>query len=321
METFWGGTVMALDRRMALMEHFGPVPFLTDGGLETHLVFADGLDLPQFAAFPLLRTDAGRQALTRYFAGFLDEAEALNMGFVLDTPTWRASAGWGARMGWTAEDIDAVNREAVEFAVALRQGRQGEVLVNGVVGPHGDAYRPETVFTADEAEDYHRRQVRVLAEAGVDLVTAVTISSTGEAIGIARAARAAGVPVVLSFTVETDGRLVGGTSLAKAIAETDAATGTYAAWFGVNCAHPDHFAAELSGEHSGRIGMVRANASRLSHGELDEALVLDAGDPLEMSLDYVRLRQMVPGLRVLGGCCGTDLAHVAAIGQRFCLRE
>ena len=291
---------MALDVQ-ALLGRFGEVPFLTDGGLETHLIFHDGIDLPEFAAFPLLRQAEGRQALQRYFAGFLDEAEALGMGFVLDTPTWRASAGWGVRMGWSADDIDAVNREAVAFAQELRRGRRGPVLISGAVGPHGDAYRPDSVLSAGEAEAYHGRQVAALAGAGVDLVTAATISSVGEAVGIARAAGAVGVPVVLSFTVETDGRLVGGMTLAEAIAETDAATDARAAWYGVNCSHPDHFAAELIGPHGARIGMVRANASRLSHAERDEALVLDAGDPVELSMDYVRLRQMVPTLRVLGG--------------------
>ncbi len=308
---------MALDTGQALMARFEGKTFLTDGGLETHLVFHDGLDLPHFASFPLLRHEVGQQAMTRYFNGFLDEAEELGMGFVLDTATWRASAGWGARMGWSPEDIDAVNREAVAFAVALQAGRQVPVLINGVIGPHGDAYRPEAILTLEQAAEYHRRQIEVLAAAGVDMISAMTISSTGEAIGIARVAKELGVPVVLSFTVETDGRLVGGMTLQAAIAATDDATDGYPSFYGINCAHPDHFAASLTGDFTRRIGMVRANASRRSHAELDEAVSLDAGDAVELSMDYVRLHQMVPTLRVLGGCCGTDLRHVAAIGQRF----
>ena len=305
-------------RQKTLMQQFGDQPFLTDGGLETHMVFLDGLDLPQFAAFPLLRHAAGRQALERYFAGFLQKAAALGTGFVLDTPTWRASAGWGARIGWSADEIDAINREAVAFAREISAGAKGPVLVNGVLGPHGDAYRPDAVLTAEEAEAYHRRQVGVLAGAGVDMVTAVTISSTGEAIGIARAARAVDVPVVLSFTVETDGNLVGGMALADAIRLTDAATDGYPLWYGINCAHPDHFIAVLAGAGAARVGMIRANASRLSHAELDEATVLDDGDPDELGRDYLRLSAKLPGLRVVGGCCGTDLRHVAAIGDRLC---
>lgn len=309
-----------MDRKTALSARIGTRICLTDGGIETSLIFLDGLDLPHFASFPLLRDAGGRAALQRYFTGFLDEAAALGMGFVLDTVTWRASHGWGARMGWIAEDIDAANREAVAFAAELRRGR-ANVVINGVIGPHGDAYRPDEVLTATEAEAYHMRQVKVLTEAGVDMVSAMTISSLGEAIGIAEAARKVGVPVVLSFTLETDGRLIGGTSLAEAIAATDQATAGYPMWYGINCAHPDHFVHVLVSDPVARVGMLRANASRLSHAELDVATELDAGDPVELSQDYLRLGQVLPNLRVLGGCCGTDLRHVAAIGQRFAHRH
>lgn len=312
---------MALDQTSTLITRFGDRLFLTDAGIETSLIFHQGLDLPHFASFPLLRSEDGRRELELYFNGFLDEAEALDLGFVLDTVTWRASAGWGARMGWTAEDIDDVNREAVALAQGLRADRAGDIVINGVLGPHGDAYAPDSVLTPDQAEAYHRRQIGVLADAGAEMISAMTISSTGEAIGIANAARHAAMPVVLSFTVETDGRLITGQTLAEAIAATDDATAGYPAWYGINCAHPDHFATELSGDLVARIGSVRANASRQSHAELDEATELDAGDPTELAQDYVRLKQLAPSLRVLGGCCGTDLRHVSAIGRRFSHRH
>ena len=308
---------MATDNRLAVMTRFANRLFLTDAGLETDLIFNHGFDLPQFASFPLLCDTLGRQALETYFNGFLDAAAALDLGFVLDTVTWRASIGWGERMGWTPEDIDAANREAVAFAQGLRAGRVGDILINGVIGPHGDAYAPDVVLSAAAAEAYHQRQVGVLGEAGAEMVSAMTISSTGEAIGIARAAQKANVPVVLSFTVETDGRLIGGQTLAQAIAICDDATAGFPLWYGVNCAHPDHFASELTGAVTARIGCIRANASRLSHAELDEATALDDGDPLQLALDYGRLGQLAPGLRVLGGCCGTDLRHVTAIGHHF----
>lgn len=306
---------MADDRTMALRARMGDRLHLTDGGLETALVFLEGIALPHFAAFPLLETVEGRAALARYFTGFLDAAAALDMGFVLDTTTWRASAGWGARMGLEGAAVDKANRDAVAFAAGLRQGRQG-VLINGVIGPHGDAYAPDQVFSADQAEAYHRHQVQVLAQAGVDVVSAFTLSSVGEAVGIANAARGAGVPVVLSFTVETNGKLLSGIGLEQAIAETDAATGGYPAWYGINCAHPEHFGPVLDGAVTSRIGMLRANASRLSHAELDEATSLDDGDPDELAKSYRDLMTRLPGLRVLGGCCGTDLRHVTAIGRQ-----
>jgi homocysteine S-methyltransferase len=281
------------------------------------MIFHEGLDLPQFASFTLLGRPEGRAAMRRYFTGFLDQAASLNLGFVLDTATWRASEGWGETMGLAPGEIDRVNREAVAFAQSLREAHgQGDALINGVLGPHGDAYRPDSVLGPDEAFDYHHRQVGVLADEGVDLITAMTISSTGEAIGIAEAARDVGVPAGLSFTVETDGKLIGGMTLAEAIAVTDAATDGYAAWYGINCAHPDHFAGGLRGDWTGRLGLVRANASRQSHAELDEATELDDGDPEDLARAYEGLRQRLPGLRILGGCCGTDLRHVAAISRK-----
>lgn len=305
-------------KTQSLHEKLGQGLWLTDGGLETVLVFLEGLDLPQFASFPLLESDAGQAALLRYMTAFLDEAAAQNAGFVLDTVTWRASVGWGKVMGLSPESIDQINRTAVAQIKRLRSDREGNgqrILLNGVIGPHGDAYAPDQILTAAAAQDYHRRQVEVLAAAGVDLITAMTISSHGEAIGIAKAAQDVDQPVALSFTLETDGRLLSGMPLHEAIQRTDDATDGAPIWYGINCAHPDHFRHILTGDWVGRIGSVRANASRCSHAELDEAAELDDGDVAELARDYHQLLHLLPGLRVVGGCCGTDLRHVAAIGQ------
>ena len=309
------------NRTETLLKSMGSELWLTDGGFETCMLFLEGFDLPQFASFPLLDTDAGQEAVLRYNTSFLDEAAAQGAGYVLDTITWRASAGWGKILGLDAEEIDRVNRNAVAQVKGLRTDRveNGQrILINGVIGPHGDAYAPDQVLTAQAAQDYHERQVGVLAASGVDMISAMTISSSSEAIGIARAARAVGVPVALSFTVETDGRLISGMTLEDAVKRTDDATDGVPAWYGINCAHPDHFRHILTGDWVGRIGSVRANASRLSHAELDEAAELDAGNPAELARDYHHLLHVLPGLRVVGGCCGTDLRHVAAIG-RSCL--
>lgn len=315
---------MQSDKTRALVSRISDRPWLADGGLETTLIFHDGIDLPHFASFPLLRTESGRARLTRYFEGYIGAARSCGAGFVLDTATWRSGQGWGGIMGLSAEAVDAVNREAVAFArgIAASPAAAGvRVLVNGVVGPHGDAYAPDRFLEVIEAEEVHGRQVRTLAAAGVDMVTATTIASAAEGIGIARAALMAEVPVAVSFTVETDGRLVTGQPLGEAIAETDAATGGGVAWYGVNCAHPDHFRGVLDGGWAGRIAMIRANASRKSHAELDAATEIDAGDPAELAGDYRALMDLLPGLRIFGGCCGTDLGHVAAIGHRCVARH
>ncbi len=309
---------MPSDRTRALKARISNGLWLADGGLETTLIFHHGIDLPHFASFALLAEDSGRARLRHYFADYLSAARAHRAGFVLDTVTWRSGKGWGEIMGLSPDDVDAINRDAVVLAreiAASAEAAGTDIVLNGVVGPHGDAYAPDRLLDAQEAEAAHDRQVRVLAEAGVDLVTATTIANAAEGIGIARAALKADVPVVVSFTVETDGRLITGQTLGEAIAETEAATGRGVAWYGVNCAHPDHFRGALNGPWRDRIGMVRANASRKSHAELDKSTELDAGDPGELARDYRDLMRLLPSLRVLGGCCGTDCSHVAAIGH------
>jgi S-methylmethionine-dependent homocysteine/selenocysteine methylase len=138
-----------------------------------------------------------------------------------------------------------------------------------------------------------------------------------EAVGIARAAQAAGLESAISFTVETDGRLPSGQPLGDAIEQVDAETGSAPAYFMVNCAHPTHFAAVLDGDWRERIAGIRANASKMSHAELDAADELDEGDPNELAAQYLALRDRLPNVNVLGGCCGTDDRHIAAIAAAW----
>ena len=289
---------------------------LTDSGLETWLVFQRGFDLPDFAAFPLLDDEKGRAALAEYFRDHLRIAEQTGAGLDLETPTWRASADWGARLGYDAAALDRVNRDAVRFLRDLgREFPAVDLVVSGNLGPRGDGYSPDRLLSPDEAEAYHRPQIDSFAAAGADRVTMLTATHAGEAIGVIRAAGKAGVPVVVAFTVETDGRLPSGQSLADAVDETEAATGGTALHYGLNCAHPDHFSRAIDGV--GRIELLRANASRRSHAELDEAEELDDGDPQELAAQYAALAEQHPNLTVLGGCCGTDVRHIQAIADRI----
>jgi homocysteine S-methyltransferase len=294
---------------------------LTDSGLETWLVFHRGIDLPHFASFPLLDDDRGREALRTYFADHLDIAAGAGCALVLETPTWRANADWGARLGYDAAALERVNRDAVRFLREVATGRGVDVVVSGNIGPRGDGYAPDRELPADEAAAYHRPQIDAFAAEGADRVTMLTATHAGEATGVVRAAAEAGVPAVVAFTVETDGRLPNGQPLDEAIGEVDAATGGAALHFGLNCAHPDHFTGALDGggPEIARLGLLRANASRLSHAELDEAEELDDGDPEELAGQYAALVARHPHLAVLGGCCGTDARHVAAIAAA-CLR-
>jgi homocysteine S-methyltransferase len=294
--------------------------YLADGGLESTLVFHEGYDLPHFAAFTLLATTEGRSVLDRYFIRHIELARAAATGYVLDTPTWRASPGWGARMGLDAAAIDRINRDSVVCAMALRDANetvQTPIVISGVVGPQGDGYAPDRYLSPDAARDYHRPQIESLGAAGADMISAYTITHTGEAVGIIRAAQAAALPVAVSFTVETDGRLPSGQPLGEAIAEADAMTGSAAIYYMINCAHPTHFRESLDRDAAwlSRIGAIRANASRLSHAELDQATELDSGDPHDLADHYRELVAILPGLRVVGGCCGTDHRHIEAISH------
>ena len=291
--------------------------WLSDGGIETTLIFHDGLDLPYFAAFHLLRDPAGAAALDRYFRTHARIAREHGTGFILESATWRASPDWGAKLGHSEAELTEANVRAIEMLAVLRReletGRT-TMVISGCIGPRGDGYDPGQVMTAKEAEEYHGFQARIFAGTAADQVTAITMTNTPEAIGLARAARRAGLPVAVAFTVETDGRLPTGQPLPDAIREVDAATGRAPAYFMVNCAHPSHFADVLGDEDwARRLRGIRANASKRSHAELDSAPDLDAGDPEELGADYAAIRARLPWVNVLGGCCGTDHRHIEHI--------
>ncbi|MEA2825909.1 MAG: hypothetical protein QOG43_348 [Actinomycetota bacterium] len=283
------------------------------------LIFLEEVGLPLFAAFVLLDSEEGKERLRRYFRRHMSITVSAGLGFVGESPTWRASPDWATQLGYDTAALDRVNREAIRLLADLRDDFERDALapfvISGCVGPRGDGYSPATLMTADEAERYQAQQIGTFASTEADMVTAITMTYTDEAIGVARAAGAAGLPVVISFTVETDGRLPSGESLAEAVVAVDDATGAAPAYYMVNCAHPSHFEDVLAVDEPWvpRIRGLRANASRLSHAELDEAEELDDGDPDELGADYARLRAAHPELTVLGGCCGTDDRHVAAI--------
>ncbi len=295
--------------------------FLTDGGIETTLIFHEGQELPHFAAFHLFSTERGIESLRKYFATYAEIASALRTGLILETPTWRASSDWGQRLGYTASLLAEANRRATALLEDIREKYEGPttpIVISGCVGPRGDGYVPGTAMSADEAEAYHRPQIEVFAGTAADLTTAITMNYAEEAIGVARAAKHAGIPAVISFTVETDGRLPTGQTLEEAITQVDQATSRYPAYFMINCAHPSHFEHGLSASAPWveRIRGLRANASRMSHAELDNAPELDAGNPVELGHQYASLKkELLRHLNVMGGCCGTDHRHITEIGR------
>jgi homocysteine S-methyltransferase len=302
------------------LPQLGDRPFLTDGGLETTLVFLNGLDLPCFASFPLLDTADGRKHLKKYFKPYLEAAKQHGSGFVLDTATWRANTDWGAKLDYSQADLDRINRDSVDFANELRKAYERPampIVVNGVLGPQGDGYRPDALMSIEQAARYHQPQIEAFRDAGADMVSAVTMNYFEEAAGITLAAQRAGMPVAVSFTVETDGKLPTGETLRSAVERLDKLTGNEPAYYMINCAHPEHFNTVLEkGAWLERIRGVRANASTKSHAELDESTELDIGDIAGLADHYRDLQRRLPKLAVMGGCCGTDHRHIEAISNR-----
>ncbi len=291
-------------------------PMVTDGGMETDLIFHHGVDLPHFAAFPLLETAEGRVMLEDYYDSFAAIARSAGSGLMLESPTWRASTDWGDRLGYSTKDLAQVNMSAIAMLAQLRERYAAtipDVVLSGMVGPRGDGYRPDRLLDPGEAAAYHRPQIEAFAQAGVDMVTAYTLTDIGEAIGIVHAARAISLPVAISFTVETDGRLPSGDPLAAAITAVDNAGAPD--YFLVNCAHPTHVEAGLAepGDWRERIMGIRPNASTKTHAELDEATELDEGDLQLLATAHARLNPLLPRLSIIGGCCGTDARHVATL--------
>jgi homocysteine S-methyltransferase len=294
---------------------------VTDAGLETWLLFHRHVDLPAFAAYPLAVTADGRAHLDAYYDEYAAIARSVGAAVVLETPTWRANPGWAATLGHDHDELATMITACVEIVARVRDRwvESQPFIVSGTVGPRGDGYRIDQAMEAEAATDYHSFQIGHMAAAGVDVITAMTLGYVEEAIGVVRAANDAGLLSVISFTLETDGRLPSGMTLADAITTTDAATGGGPHHYMINCAHPTHFEHVLDGTAgwAQRIGGLRANASALSHAELDEMVDLDDGDPADLAAQYVALRDRLPALQVIGGCCGTDGRHVAAIAAAW----
>lgn len=292
--------------------------FLTDGGIETTLIYHDGFDLPYFAAFDLFKDERGIRALRRYFARHASIARKNEMGFILESATWRASRDWAEKLGYSMAELEDVNRKAIALLRDIKaeyEAPNSRMVISGCIGPRGDGYDPGKIMSPEEAQAYHSQQVRIFADEEVDMISAITMTNVHEAIGITHAAQQAELPVVISFTVETDGNLPTGDSLGKAITMVDRATGNGPAYYMVNCAHPTHYETRLmSGEPwVERIGGMRANASRMSHAELDKATALDDGNPEEFGRQFADIRSRLKRMNVLGGCCGTDHRHIEQI--------
>lgn len=293
-------------------------PFLTDGGLETTLIFHDGLDLPYFAAFDLLKTVEGTLHIKNYYRKYANIALTNKTGFLMESPTWRANADWAKQLGYSEKALHEMNQTAIDVLHELRDELEtvdSPMVISGCVGPRDDGYNPSEFMSADEAKQYHSTQIKSFAESKADMVCAMTLCYVEEAIGIVQAAQQHRMPVVISFTVEIDGNLPSGQSLKNAIEIVDQETDMGPIYYMINCAHPEHFSDKLDSDHHwlSRIKGIRANASTKSHAELDESDELDDGNPYELGQAYKEFKNNLKQLNVFGGCCGTDHRHIESI--------
>lgn len=292
--------------------------FLTDGGLETTLIFHEGIDLPHFAAFPLIEKPKYKKVLIEYYKKYLHLAAKYHTGFILESATWRANRNWGFKLGYTEKELIEINKLAIQQLKELKNeyvNKVNPILISGNIGPSRDGYKVTGTMSVEDSKKYHNQQIAAFKDAGVDLVTAITVNYINEGLGIVKSAEENELPVVISFTVETDGKLPSGEHISEAIQRIDKDSGGYPLYYMINCAHPSHFAKQLNSDSTWkhRIKGIRANASCKSHAELDESLELDAGNKQELAQWYSVLKTYLPGLIVYGGCCGTDASHIEAI--------
>lgn len=292
--------------------------FITDGGIETTMMFKENIDLPYLAAFTLLDSTKGKDLLTKYFDTYCQIATKYKVGLILEAVTWRASLDWAIKLGYSKNSLDELLRKSIEFFEPFRsqfENRDTKIVFSGCIGPRGDGYMPGDKMSVIEAQSYHSMQIETFSKTNVDMLTVLTLNYVEEAVGIARAADAYNMPAVISFTVETDGNLPTGQSLKEAIEQVETETNQAPIYYKINCAHPTHFKDAIStgDKWLEKIHSVRANASSCSHAELDEAEELDSGNPDELAQQYLVLKKLLPNLNVLGGCCGTDSRHIEAI--------
>lgn len=295
---------------------------LVDAGLETELIFEHGIELPGFATFTLRDKPECVKIMDNYSRKFLELARDNNAGFILESDTWRANPHWGKELGYSASELEQINKQAIDNIDKLKHEYENDVeliLLSGCIGPRFDGYVVGKMMEPDEAKEFHQVQISSLAKAGADLITAYTITNTNEALGMVQAAKEEDIPVVISFTLETDGALPSGESLPSAINKIDQVTGEYPAYYMINCAHPTHFIKQIDNDEDWRLRIkgIRANASTKSHAELDNSTELDAGDRHDLANWHQTLKKHLPNLMVYGGCCGTDISHVRSICEKI----
>lgn len=292
--------------------------FVTNGGLETTLIYHENVQIPYFAAFDVLKDESGCEWMKNYLRKFLDIGKKYKVGFILENAGWRASPDWITKLGYTDNDLAYFNTKSIELLEQVRNEYETDeypIVLNATIGPRGDGYNPSVLMTPEQAQMYHSKRIGIISQTNADMVTGLTLNYPEEAIGIVRAAQQYGMPVIISFTVETDGHLPTGQTLKEAIQMVDQVTENGRQYYMINCAHPSVIQDRFTDTDDWvlRIHGIKGNASKKSHAELDESKELDDGNPIEFGECNRQLLYRLKNFNIFGGCCGTDCRHLEEI--------
>ncbi len=293
--------------------------YMCEGGTETEFMYKHGFELPHFATFPLLENPKAASVMRDMYRSYLDVTASHGMSAIMGGLDYRASPDWGALLGYSPEGLAEANLNALDFLRNIANeyvGQLPEILINGMIGPRGDAYEANRTITENEAEDYHSVQLNTLKEAEVDLVLAMTFNNIPESIGVARAAAKVGLPLAISLSLDSSSRLNTGPSLAEAITTIDRSTNGSPDFYMVNCVHPIEYEPALeSGDWIKRVRGIRPNASKMDKMSLCSLGHLESGDPVELGQQMGDLARRYPHMDIWGGCCGTWEVHLDEIAK------
>jgi len=293
--------------------------YLTEGGTETELLYRYGFELPQFAVFPLLDNPRAVSKMREMFRSYLEVAARHEMCALMGGLDYRASPDWGELLGYSPQGLAEANLRSIEFLRDIAGEYVSDIpdiLIEGLIGPRGDAYERGASITESEAEDYHSVQLETLKKANVDLALAITFNNIPEAIGVARAAGRIGVPLAISLFLDSTSKLSSGASLAEAITAIDKETAQTPEFYLVNCSHPVEYEPAMeAGDWIHRVRGVRPNASRMEKMALCQIGHLEEGDPVELGELCGDLARRHPHMDIWGGCCGTWDRHLDEIAR------
>ena len=296
---------------------------LTEGSIIERLRRESEFPLdPHIANSGFLYEPKRSTVLTALYRQYIDIGKDSDLPILIFTPTWRANPVRLIRSG--LEDID-VNGDAVRYLVKIRESYgtfARKILIGGLMGCAGDAYRPEESMGTEEAAQFHQVQAHALADAGVDFLFASTLPARPEAVGIARALATTGAPYILSFIIRPEGTLLDGTPLKIVVNEIDDQVHPKPLGYMINCVHPVVMmkalenTANIPNEIHSRILGLQANTSSKRPEELDESPTLDTTEPQIFAEEMNVLRRNY-GFKIFGGCCGTNHRHIKAIAVRL----